>query len=234
MATARFTESEWQKLLRFKGYGNPSGRFWFTGIEERGEGSPEELAVRLKFREIEDLLYAQSPEVWGKSPLWGDFDPDKLIPTWSTMIKILLRLRGNRSWANPQAVREYQLNKFGRLDGETFLTELLPLPKPADTAWPDWWPWPSWNEYEAKVLPGRLRALRKLFDAHAPHYVFCYGKGYWSYHNQLFGDASFKPIVGGKMKAARLDRSRIVLTPFFAWYLMPNALIDAMARELQV
>src|ERR1700682_4622082 len=96
------TDAEWQKLYRFKGYGNPAAPFWFIGIEERGGGIIEELSVRLKFREVEDLLYAQSPEVWGPSPLWDDFDPDKLIPTWTAMIRFTLRLSGEPAWKDPE------------------------------------------------------------------------------------------------------------------------------------
>ncbi len=233
MATSGLTDEHWHKLRNFKGYGDPSGRFWFIGIEERGEGTPEELAVRLKYRDIEDLLYSQSPAVWGHSPLWEDFDPTKLIPTWTTMIKIVLRLNGHPAWADRDAVREYQKQEFGKLHGDTFLTELLPLPKRSDGDFPSWWPWSSWDEYAEEVLPRRVEMIRTLFEAHRPRFVFCYGKGYWQLHQKLFPEINFTPILAGKMQIAELGSSTIVLTPFFAWFLMTNKLIDKMAKKVE-
>ncbi len=122
------TEEDWQKLHRFRGYGNPAGRFWFIGIEERGDGIIQELRVRLKFQEVEDLLYSQSPEVWGHSKLWKDFNPDKLIPTWSAMIRFVLRLSGDAEWKDPERVRKYQKESLGKLDGQTFLADILRCP----------------------------------------------------------------------------------------------------------
>ena len=75
--------------------------------------------------------------------------------------------------------------------------------------------------------------IRALFEEHQPLYVFCYGKGYWSYHKQIFPEADFRAIVGGKMEIAVLGTSRIVLTPFFAWFLMTNKLIGQMATEIE-
>ena len=72
-----------------------------------------------------------------------------------------------------------------------------------------------------------------LFEAHRPSSVFCYGKGNWQYHRKIFPDANFTPIVAGKMEMATLGRSRIVLTPLFAWFLITNSLIDEMAKEIE-
>ena len=56
-----------RKLTGFLGYGNPTGRFWFMGIEEGGEGSARELQMRARhFAAIEDQSRARTlvnPEV---------------------------------------------------------------------------------------------------------------------------------------------------------------------------
>ncbi len=75
--------------------------------------------------------------------------------------------------------------------------------------------------------------IRMLFEANRPRLVFCYGKSYWSYHRKIFPSANFVPVLAGKMQIAQLAQSRIVLTPFFAWFLMTNSLIDEMAKELE-
>ncbi len=208
--------AEWQQLYRFRGYGNPAGRFWFIGIEERGDGIIEELRVRLKFREVEDLLHSQSPEVWGHSKLWKDFNPDKLIPTWSAMIRFVLRLSGDAEWKDPERVRKYQTERFGKLDGDTFLADILPLPKPSDASWPDFWPFHDWDAYADEVLPGRLKMFADLIANKTPEYVFCYGKGYWPHFRELLPNATFKRLDGGRFEMAQSGATTLVLTPFFS------------------
>ena len=226
MTAHHLTKEHWQKLLDFKGYGNPAGPYWFVGIEEYGQGTEQELFTRAtQFQEIDDLSRVHSlPDL--------RFDIQRLIPTWGAMCKIVLRLKDDPDWWDGETCRRYQSQTLGTTNGETFLTELLPLPKPGDRPWPDWWPWSSWDQYARTVLPERVAALRRLFDANRPRFIFCYGKSYWPYHKQVFPEADFRPIVAGKVQMAPLGTSRIVLTPFLAWFLTTNTLIDQMATEL--
>ena len=228
MTTPRLTNEHWEKLLNFKGYGNPAGPYWFVGVEEHGQGTEQELLVRAtEFQEIDDLPRVHSlPDFY--------FDAGRLIPTWGAMCKIVLRLKDDPDWSDGETCRRYQFRRLGTAAGETFLTELLPLPKPSDRPWLDWWPWSSWDEYARTVLPQRITALRRLFDANRPRFVFCYGKSYWPYHKQVFPEANFRPIVADKVQMAAVGASTIVLTPFLAWFLMTSSLIDQMATEVLI
>lgn len=210
------TPEEWQRLYRFRGYGNPAGRFWFIGIEERGLGIIEELRVRLKFHEVEDLLHSQSPEVWGHSKLWQDFNPDKSIPTWSAMIRFVWRLNGDPEWTDTERIRKYQKDRLGKLDGETFLADILPLPKPSDRDWPNFWPFVDWDAYARDVLPERIRMFTDLIATNRPDYVFCYGKWYWPRFKELLPNATFKQLDGGRFEIAQSGPTTLVLTPFFS------------------
>ncbi len=229
----RLTIQGLNRLLRFKGYGNPSGPYWFIGIEEAGDPDPGgnlgEHVIRSRFDNIEDLAHAHSPDnlAW---PL------DKLIPTWATMSRIVLRLQGKRNWRDTEAVRAYQSERLGRKGGETFLTELLPLRKPSDSLWPEWRPfskWASWDEYAKAVLPKRFAMIQRLLQRCCPRFIFWYGKWYWeTYRGDLFPGAEFAPIAGGKIERAQVGESTVVLTPFFSYYSMTAGLIDRMAKEL--
>ncbi len=226
MTAPRLTDEHWQKLLDFKGYGNPAGPYWFVGIEEYGQGTEPELLTRAtQLQEIDDLSRVHSlPDL--------HFNIQRLIPTWGTMSKIVLRLKDHPDWSYRETCRRYQSQTLGTTNGETFLTELLPLPKPSDSDWPDWWPWASWEEYAEEVVHHRIEMIRTLFEAHRPLFVFCYGKSYWPYHEKIFPECNFRPILAGKAQVAALGTSKIVLTPFFAWFLMTNSVIDLMATEL--
>lgn len=126
--TSTLTAEELQKLLDFQGWGNPGGDFWFVGMEERGDGNDLELRWRLGFTPIEDLIPAHLR--WEQFKPDEPFDPLLLVRTWATMSKIVLRLRGEENWTDTDRLRRYQAGRLGRPDGETFLTELLPLPAP--------------------------------------------------------------------------------------------------------
>jgi len=208
MPDPHLTAQQIRRLLKFKGYGNPAGPFWFIGMEEYSDQPLNELARRAdRWEEIEDLARVCRP--WAPN-----LDLTKRItPTWWLMCRVVGRLSGE-PWRDTDFVRCYQSTRLGRRDGETFLTEILPLPKKNIGDWPYASLYASRKVYEAAVLPRRIAELRDLFDKHSPEYVFCYGKGFWPHHKKLFSDAEFRPSLGGKAHVATLGMSTIALTAF--------------------
>lgn len=217
---------EIDELLRFLGYGNLGGRFWFIGMEERGADTDLDLELRwrLTFQPIDDLMEVH--ERWVRFKPNEPFDRRRLIPTWSVMSKLVLRLSGSPDWQDVASVRRCQAERLGRKGGDTFLTEILPLPAPNLASWPYGKYFATRADYENRVLPRRLEALRALFDQHRPEYVFCYGKAYWEHHRKLFFGANFHPAAGGQVEVGRLGATTVVLTRFFAPFLISNALVD--------
>jgi hypothetical protein len=229
------SDLEWQTLLQFKGYGNPAGRFWFIGIEERGDGTVAEYKVRAqKYRSVMDLQTAMSPEIWPVSKDSSPFQPDSYVPTWATMIRLALRLEGQEpKWDDPQTRKTYQRLQLGTLDGDTFLTDLLPLPKAGDSVWPDWWPFDNWDAYAKAVLPTRIAMFRDLLRTNGPSFVFCYGKSYWSRFKELFSGEDFTLLPRGTFQVAHQGSTTVVLTPFFSPRTgMTISQIDLLATSL--
>ena len=213
MADPQLTRQQIQRLLKFKGYGNPAGRFWFIGMEEYSDQPLNELTGRAdNWKDIEDL--AKAPRPWAPS-----LDLTKWITsTWWIMCQIIGKLSGKAGWCNTGHdgfVRAYQSQRLGRRDGETFLTEILPLPKKNISDWPYSSLFATRQAYERAVLRRRIASLRALFGKHKPEYVFCYGKGFWPHHKQIFPEAAFTPILGGEAHIATLGRTTITLTKFF-------------------
>jgi len=225
-------DAEIEKLLTFKGYGNPDGQFWFIGMEEQGNGSELELRWRQTFEPIEDLMRVHQRWVEDFEPS-ERFDPEKLIPTWATMSRIALRLTGSRDWSDVEQVRRYQSQRLGRRDGETFLSEILPLPAPSSSDWPYPGLFPTRAAYEGSVRHPRLTMLHELFERHEPTYVFCYGKANWEHHKEIFPAARFEPVVDDEVMLARYGSGVLVLTPFFVPYRMTNDLIERTARAIE-
>lgn len=220
------SEPEAKRLLSFVGYGNPAGRFWFVGMEEAGALTTDELRVRADlFHPIDDLA-----RVHTLADYWMDIG--KLIPTWSAMARLALRLEGHPRWHDRDSIRAYQRERLGRISGDSFLTEILPLPSPSRAVWPYGSLFPDRKAYEAEVLPHRIRLLRGLFDEYRPDYVFCYGKANWPHHERLFAGAVFEELETGRVRVGALGQSRIILTHFFSRYFLTDARVDAIAASL--
>jgi hypothetical protein len=225
---------QWEALLSFMGYGNAAGDFWFVGIEEAGDADPEknlrQNIIKSGFRAIEDLAEAHAVDKF-------DWDMTKLIPTWATMSRIVMRLRGEHEddWFERERAREYQATRLGRANGETFLADLLPLRKVSDDNWPNWQPfnrWVSWDDYFAEIGSRRLGLLRDLWSKHRPTYTVCYGKWYWKYYREIF-DASFSDVLDARAQIARSGDSTIALTPFFSSRAgVTRSFIDQLAHQI--
>ena len=93
------------------------------------------------------------------------------------MSKIVLMMDGDPQWQEVERARQYQAERLGRAEGETFLADLLPLPANSVGDWPYPELFPDKDSYERQVLPGRIQALATLAQRHRPSFVFCYGKG---------------------------------------------------------
>jgi hypothetical protein len=92
----------------------------------------------------------------------------------------MLRLEGREP--TRENIRNYQAEKLGRFDGNTLLTELMPIPKPKVKRWdyseliPQF---ASREEYYRTVKPRRIKE-------HRPKVAVCYGKAFWGDYRQLF------------------------------------------------
>jgi len=102
------------------------------------------------------------------------------------------------------------------LDGESFVTELLPLPAPNISEWPHTWRWESRAACAEEILQGRIERLRELYKRSAPEYVLCYGRTYWGHFRSLFDATRFEPALDGAVLVGRTGGSNIVLTPFLS------------------
>ena len=193
-----FTDEEVEHLLSFVGYGNLSAPIWFLGMEEGG-GGEENLRRRLSFERIEDLYEGHKK----LGILKHHEGYRKIQPTWRGMCVIMLNLMGEDPTTD--AIRAFQAERLGRSSSNTFLLELMPLPKPNMDAWDYDGLLPQFGskeDYYEQILPQRVEYLRSLIDRHSPAAVIGFGKSYWHHYRKLFPTSEFKSrkiyeIAGG-------------------------------------
>jgi hypothetical protein len=219
-----FTIQDRDRLINFLGYGNPAGRFWFVGMEEGTGGNDHSLAqnitVRLSFpTNVMDMAEAHNDQHLGQIPsdegkLW-DFRTGKLPSVWIYMARFVRALQGAEDWTDKEQAKTYVREKLGRTGGDTFVTELLPLPKRAAGMWPPLYQnWYASRElYETEVLPMRKQSLRRLLQTHQPSYVFCYGGVHHPHYKDVF-QTDYSPLVEKKISVGRMGQTHIVLLPF--------------------
>jgi hypothetical protein len=207
----KLTAEQIKRLLTFRGYGNPSGRFWFVGMEEGG-GDIESLRIRAdKFSTLEDLAESHKR--------FDSHDMSNLISTWRIMSAIVGRISGIADWWDPDYARDYQAKHLGRTDGETYLTEILPLPKRSLDDWPYGDIFDSPKDYFKQVFPDQRDSLQVEYEGAdpKPQFVFCYGKKYWPHHREIFDFVKFQPALSGKIQWGQNESTVFILTNFFGY-----------------
>jgi hypothetical protein len=137
----------------FLGYGNPTAHWWFFGTEEGGGTSMEEVEARVQtwlHREECPVEHLRDYSLAVGHGLNRWFCAELGPPTqstWRPLIRAMLTARGIINNEQPDVdqlkiIRQYQMDSWGS-NGETFLSEVLPLPAPSGQHWDylcaDWW-----------------------------------------------------------------------------------------------
>lgn len=226
MENHELSKTDLERALKFEGYGNKRAPYWFIGMEEGG-GSIAELEKRVRLYNTVEYLHS-SPAKIGLTTKYLH------VPTWRVMSKLVMALNGEPDWQETARARDYQANKLGRADGDTFLTELMPLPARSIGVWPYDTIYPSRKEYDADVRPKRIEWLRFEVSEFQPNWIICYGKSNWPHYEEIFRGVQFSPELNEKIKAGQNGHSTILLLPFFSYYFVSAALIGQIADRFGV
>lgn len=211
-----------ERVLGFEGYGRKTAPYWFVGIEEGG-GSIEELRERAKKFERVEYLHSSHAKIGLDNTMY------RHVPTWRVMSKLTMAMQGTSGWQDTVSAREYQAHKLGSADGDTFLTELMPLPCRSIGAWPYPMIYPTREDYNADIRPVRIKWLRSEVTASQPRFVICYGKGNWRHYEDIFTNVHFITRLDGKIRVGTRGHSTILLLPFLSYDLVTTALITQIA-----
>lgn len=183
-----------QYMDSFFGYGNTKARLWFVGMEEGGGGTIEEVASRLEAWDqrgrpmVDDVAgfhRAIGQQRW--------FEPGaRTQNTWRQLIRATLLAEDLP--VDLEAIREYQVLRFARLDGNIASLELLPLPSTSTKA--KHWRYAEWSAlemlatrdgYRQHFLPSRIARLKALIAQKRPTAVVFYGVTYQPHWEAISG-----------------------------------------------
>ncbi|HUB19194.1 MAG TPA: hypothetical protein VL990_11215 [Acidobacteriaceae bacterium] len=188
---------EIDRIVNFLGYGLPSAPVWFMGIEEGlGNMNSQDISANLKarasFERTMDLREAHLRLREQGRPI----DIEKQPPStqvWQWMAKIMLAFQGIENWSDlistdkenqsrarkhiQSCAKKYIQHRLGRSNGNTFLTELSPIPA-AKTTDQNVMSWFKENDSELEVKITQRRAELNRMLKESPHsLVICYGYG---------------------------------------------------------
>jgi hypothetical protein len=185
---------------KFFGFGNRNAPVWFVGIEEAGGWGEQDVRRRLDAWKIEKRDLEDAPAFYPSSEnhRWHG-EGAQLQGTWEQLVKLLLVAQGKPDTS--EAILKYQRECFGRLDGETCLVELLPLPSPSINEWR----YSNWSEarwlksrdrYYAHLLVPRAAALARRIQMMQPSFVIFYGTTFLQTWSSIAGGAWSQAIPG--------------------------------------
>lgn len=217
---------EVDRIINFLGYGCPSAPVWFIGFEEglgdmKSDDDTKNRKARGAFENVMDLHEAHLHLQQGGQRIDLEIKPPR-TQVWRFMAKIMLARDGYKDWHDRTAARDYVRFRLGRKNGDTFLTELSPIPAGSATE-------TKWMTEFAKLddklnekISKRKENLKCLLKAHSPNNLaICYGAKRAGEFAKLL-DIEWKPVCE---KIWKSDDSKCLLLPFFGNGQMSHSVI---------
>jgi hypothetical protein len=201
---------------------------WFIGIEEGlGKMSVDDakrnLRARATFEAVMDLRDAHLRLREG-GRLIDIEKKQSFTQVWQYMAKVMLARNGDKNWSELSFAEQYirfRLGRCGGNGGETFLTELSPIPssKSSNKEWYLWFKARLGQELDRK-MENRKQKLKQILAEQivkdkVPRLVICYSQPRANEFARLLG-IEWKPVPRcPRVHAAFHDSVQYLLLPFF-------------------
>lgn len=236
MAMTEFNAPE--RILSFLGYGNPAG-LWFVGKEEGlsqmdDEDQRANLTARGRFDPVMDLQAAHLTLREGGKP----YDLTKrtaFTQVWIWAAKISRAASGASDWQNLQRAKDYIRHTLGTVNGETFITNLSPIPEKGGSNGRPWR-----RQFEEALPPGTLdnllakrhQALKGLILTHKPKAIICHGEPR-SAHRAFILDGQLGALSNVRVEGhERSDGTPVFICPFLGVGQMTTGDAELLAKML--
>lgn len=218
-------------LYNWLGYGNINSPIWFMGMEEGGaeiwrhgtHSLESSLLTRSQFNLAMDFRY-----VWEELyhiPLESFVNRRGALTTWHFMAAFLNSLKGKIPETND--IRDFVFNskRIGRLEGDHFLCEFLPLPRSSNKSIENYsFLWASNQDYIQEVGRKRFILIRDtLISNEGVKLLISYDKTFSSKILSFYENHLIEEWMDGKGKRYKLyelllspnRKVKLLVTPFF-------------------
>jgi hypothetical protein len=203
---SQLMNGKFEILNNFKGFGNPTGNYWFIGIEEALEIGTDDLQTRLD-------LYQN--EVISSAP--GQLSEDakthgrRFTKIYNIMSKIIVGT--DSTW------KKYRDEKLLQRTSNEFQMNLFPLGKNKVSAWPthynDLFSIESSDNYYKIVKEIRFKKLREFWEQYKPKITICFGVSFKDDFKTLLSLFDKQEIKCEDYRISYFPTSRVIITPFF-------------------
>jgi hypothetical protein len=218
-------------LNNWLGYGNINAPIWFMGMEEGGaeiwrhgtHSLASSLLTRSQFNLAMDFRH-----VWEDLyhiPLENFVKRRGALTTWHFMAAFLVSLEGHLPETNKIRDFVFKKKKIGRLEGEHFLCEFLPLPRNSNSSIDHYnIIWKSNKNYVQDVGPNRFILIRDtLVSKEGVKLLISYDKAFSGQILSYYDNALIEEWMDGKGKMYKLyelvltpkRKIKLLITPFF-------------------
>ncbi|MEO6816048.1 MAG: hypothetical protein ABI177_05050 [Edaphobacter sp.] len=140
--------------------------------------------------------------------------------------KIMLARAGHKDWRDTKAAKDYVRYHLGRSNGDTFLTELSPIPtrRTADMSWMS--EIMQQDSNLGQKIEDRNTKLKELLKISSQDSIICYGKRANNFGELI--DVTWVPVT---QQISRSHNGKCLLLPFFGNGQMSHAVIGILLQR---
>lgn len=173
--------SEFKKILNFKGYGNPKNSTWFIGIEEALEYN-KDMVDQSYHKEV--VPYSKGEYYREKEKFQRENPGKRYTSVYAIIAKIMSGISGIM-------LNEYLNGHIFNEKGDCFFTNYYPLGKrsiktPLPEKYQEWFDIHSESEYQDLVKNHRRKHLYDYWVETKPKRTITFGMGNWDNIRETF------------------------------------------------
>lgn len=192
-------------LNKFKGFGNPTGDYWFIGIEEALPTTADNLQEIIK-KYDKEIIPTKHGEIKDTANRLGN----RFTKVYDIMSKIIIN---GDNW------KEYRDTRLLQADSNEFQMNLFPLGKPKVSHWPTYYnelfSIPSIDIYFDYVKRTRFKILKSFWDKYQPRITICFGSSFLNEFKSVFNLSDNEERLFKEENIYFYPQHRILITPFF-------------------
>lgn len=178
------------RVEKFLWYWNIDSDIWFIWMEEWFSWDINDLEKRFKKTDWKSLIDIKRDMDWIEDHMIAFLPNSNIQRTWSKLILILLIFEWEDN-IDIDIIKNYQRNKFARIDSNHCSLEFMPLPCKSINK-KDWIYNQFWisylktrKDYLNNIMPSRINLFKDLINKYNPKVIIFYSFTYLEKYKQI-------------------------------------------------